>query len=149
MEWKKLENDDGNQAKISLKNFNQLMVSWLFWVITSLEDLVEFPVKRTRIIKGVNLTFRRSHKLLIISAVFWNTSIKNDLGIRLNLGVVGPKRKERFRTPHQFRFISPVSMYPSNTSWWFQALSKIWVKMGSSSPNFQGEHSKNIWVATT
>ena len=35
------------------------------------------------------------------------------------------------------------------TSWWFQPLWNIWVKMGKSSPKFRGEHSKHIWVATT
>ena len=36
-----------------------------------------------------------------------------------------------------------------NTSWWFQPIWKIWVKMGSSFPNFRGEKfQKNMWVAT-
>ena len=35
------------------------------------------------------------------------------------------------------------------TSWWFQPLWKILVKMGSSSPLNRGEKSKYIWVATT
>ena len=34
------------------------------------------------------------------------------------------------------------------TSWWFQPISKIWVKMGSSSP-ILGMKIKDIWVATT
>ena len=32
--------------------------------------------------------------------------------------------------------------------WLNQPIWKIWVKLGSSSPNFRGENSKTIWVAT-
>ena len=35
-----------------------------------------------------------------------------------------------------------------SSGWWFQPIWKIFVKMGSSSPN-RGENSKNLWVATT
>ena len=35
------------------------------------------------------------------------------------------------------------------TSWWFQPIWKIWSSNGFIFPNFRGENSKNLWVATT
>ena len=37
-----------------------------------------------------------------------------------------------------------VPRFEHNSSWWFQPIRKILVKMGSSSPN-SGQHQKNIW----
>ena len=34
-------------------------------------------------------------------------------------------------------------------SWWFQPIWKIWSSKWEIFPNFRGENSKNIWVATT